>query len=67
MSTTVHPTTSTGKPKLLDQVRSALRVRHYSYRNVGGKWNREEGFWELPYFHVVNLGLEDRVYFDENG
>jgi hypothetical protein len=45
----------------------ALRVRHYSYHTVCGKWNREEGFWEMPYFHVVNLGLVDRVYFDENG
>ena len=28
----VHPLPSTGKPKLLEQVRQAIRKRHYSYR-----------------------------------
>jgi integron integrase len=28
----VHPLPSTGKPKLLEQVRQAIRTRHYSYR-----------------------------------
>ncbi len=32
MSATTHSTTFTRKPKLLDQVRAALRVQHYSYR-----------------------------------
>ena len=27
----VHPLPSTGKPKLLEQVRQAIRTRHYSY------------------------------------
>lgn len=30
-------------------------------RRVGGKWNRQEKVWEMPYFHVVNLGLENRL------
>ncbi len=30
-------------------------------RRVGGKWNREEKVWEVPYVHVVNLGLQSRV------
>jgi hypothetical protein len=28
----VHPLPSTGKPKLLEQVRQAIRTRHYSAR-----------------------------------
>ncbi len=36
-------------------------------RMVFCNWNREEGFWELPYFHAVNLGLESRIQFDKNG
>ena len=30
-------------------------------RNIGGKWNRKEKVWELPYLHVVNLGLQNRL------
>jgi hypothetical protein len=26
-----------------------------------------EDFWELPYFHAVNLGLERHIEFDKNG
>ncbi len=32
MSTTANPANVTQKPKRPDQVRQALRVRHYSYR-----------------------------------
>jgi hypothetical protein len=44
-----------------------MRERHYSYRSADGKWNREEGFWELPYFQGVNLGQESHIQLDKNG
>jgi hypothetical protein len=30
-------------------------------RRAGGKWNRREKVWEVPYIHVVNLGLQKRM------
>ena len=35
-------------------------------RNIGGRWNRQEKVWELPYMHVVNLGLQNRLQGDKN-
>jgi len=29
-------------------------------KSEGGKWNKEEKVWELPYRNVHNLGLNDR-------
>jgi hypothetical protein len=30
-------------------------------RAAGGRWNRQEKVWELPYREVVNLGLHSRL------
>jgi hypothetical protein len=30
-------------------------------RSAGGRWNRKEKVWELPYGEVLALGLEDRM------
>jgi hypothetical protein len=30
-------------------------------KKAGGRWNREEKVWELPYRDVLSLGLEDRI------
>jgi len=30
-------------------------------KNSGGYWNKEEGYWELPYREVIALGLDNRV------
>ena len=35
-------------------------------RRMGGRWNREEKVWEIPYLHAVNLGLQDRIVEDKN-
>ena len=34
-------------------------------RNAGGKWNREQGVWELAYGEVIALGLEKRIVAKE--
>jgi len=28
---------------------------------AGGYWNKEGGYWELPYREAVSLGLENRI------
>jgi len=33
-------------------------------KSAGGFWNKEGGYWELPYREVLNLGLENRVMND---
>jgi len=33
-------------------------------KSAGGFWNKEEGYWVLPYREVVSLGLENRVMND---
>ncbi len=30
-------------------------------RAAGGRWNRKEKVWELPYGEVLALGLQDRM------
>jgi len=30
-------------------------------RSVGGRWNRTEHVWELPYKQVLAMGLEERI------
>ena len=30
-------------------------------RSAGGRWNRQEKVWELPYRQVLMLGLEERI------
>ena len=30
-------------------------------RQLGGTWNRAEKVWEIPYKHVVQLGLKERM------
>ena len=30
-------------------------------KSAGGRWNRKEKLWELPYREVKSLGLEDRL------
>ena len=30
-------------------------------RAAGGRWNRKEKLWQLPYGEVLALGLEDRI------
>ena len=35
-------------------------------RSLGGKWNRTKQYWEVPYRHVVALGLEDRLIEEKN-
>jgi len=32
---------------------------------AGGKWNKEKRLWELPYKHVMELGLKDRMVIGE--
>jgi len=36
-------------------------------RSVGGKWNKQKKYWEMPYREVKSLGLEDRIIWDSNG
>jgi hypothetical protein len=31
---------------------------------AGGYWNKEEGYWELPYREAVSLGLDNRIMND---
>ena len=55
------------KPKLLDQVRYAIRTKHYVWRpkkrtSIG----LDDSFylekvWELPYGEIINLGLDKRI------
>jgi len=33
-------------------------------KSAGGFWNKDKGYWELPYREVVSLGLENRVIND---
>jgi len=35
-------------------------------KRIGGRWNREEKVWEIPYLHAVNFGLLDRIVEDKN-
>lgn len=30
-------------------------------RENGGKWNKEKGFWEIPFGRVKELGLQSRI------
>ncbi len=30
-------------------------------KSAGGRWNRKQGIWELPYGKVIALGLENRI------
>ncbi len=30
-------------------------------KNEGGRWNKEEKLWEIPYKSVKKLGLGDRI------
>jgi len=30
-------------------------------RDAGGRWNRKEKLWQLPYGEVLALGLENRI------
>jgi len=30
-------------------------------KSVGGVWNKQKKLWELPYFKVRTLGLENRI------
>ena len=30
-------------------------------KSAGGRWNRKEQVWELPYSEVLALGLEERI------
>ena len=30
-------------------------------KHAGGKWNRKEQVWELPYGEALSLGIEDRI------
>lgn len=30
-------------------------------RQAGGKWNREQRVWEIPYDQATALGLQDRI------
>ncbi len=34
------------------------------YDEVHLAWNKEEGYWELPYREAVSLGLENRMFND---
>ncbi|MFW5848114.1 MAG: hypothetical protein ACOCVF_04295 [bacterium] len=33
-------------------------------RAAGGKWNKENWYWELEYREVISLGLESRIIHD---
>lgn len=33
-------------------------------KSAGGRWNKEGGYWELPYREVVSLGLDNRIIND---
>ena len=35
-------------------------------KGAGGKWNRPQKYWELPYGEVQSLGLESRI-INKNG
>jgi hypothetical protein len=39
---------------------SEVEKRHL-VRAAGGKWNRDDRLWELPYREAVSLGLENRM------
>ncbi len=56
------------KPKLLDQVREAIRTKHYSLRTeeVYVHWIKRfflliKIIWELAYGYVQALGLAKRI------
>jgi len=34
-------------------------------KSIGGKWNKEKKYWELPYGKVLTLGLENRIIHDK--
>ena len=33
-------------------------------KSAGGFWNKEGGYWELPYREAVSLGLDNRIMND---
>ncbi len=33
-------------------------------KSASGRWNKENGFWELPYREVVALGIDNRIIND---
>ena len=33
-------------------------------KSSGGFWNKDKGYWELPYREVVSLGLDKRIIKD---
>ena len=33
-------------------------------KSAGGSWNKEGGYWELPYREAVLLGLDNRIIND---
>lgn len=48
-----------------DLVEVQIHIREYWLRErvkeAGGKWNRENQTWKLPFREVVRLKLEDRI------
>jgi hypothetical protein len=34
-------------------------------KSLGGRWNKEKKYWELPYGKVLSLGLENRIIDEE--
>ena len=60
----VHPLPSTGKPKLLEQVRQAIRTRHYSYRTEKAyvHWIKRFVFFHNKR-HPIELGEPEIAQF----
>ncbi|KPK89814.1 hypothetical protein AMJ80_09275 [bacterium SM23_31] len=46
-------------PKFLDQVRYALRTRHYSFKTEKAYIRKK--LWKVPLQVVIDLNLEDRL------
>jgi len=58
---------SANAPKIPMNKMMALKVKYGEVeigkmiRSAGGKWNRKDKVWKLPYKLVKALGLEDRI------
>jgi integron integrase len=59
MNVVPHPTTKTGAPKLLDRIRSEIRVRHYSIRTEEAYIGWVRRFLRFHRRHPRDLGSDE--------
>jgi len=48
-------------PKVMDEKTLGITVKA-----AGGRWNRKKKLWEIPYQDALDLGLENRIIWEED-